>query len=164
MTFAARLRAADARSTAELEAVIEGGIDEDALALACHDPETSDAASWIVKALAERGESGDLDLAHCLSALHTAENWPTQLHLLQTIQHAPDAALEIASAVLNHLNAEKTLVRVWAMDALVHLATHQPNLRPSATQHLTRAQFGPASLTARAKHLDKVRKSWDHGT
>ena len=148
----------DGTDIAELKSAFAGFSETDAFALAelCESPDAnvSVAATWVVKALCEAGSGSQLDLPRIFAALPDAPDWQAALHLLQSVQFAPHAAASQESAILAHLEHDKTLVRVWALDAFCRLADSNLELASKARDKVNQALDDPkASVRARARHL-----------
>lgn len=136
------------------DALPEAGAAGQALVDACHDPDTQVAASWLAKTLIGTGTAG-FDPATFFDALPGMTHWQAQLHVLQSVRHAPDLALHLAPQIRDLLDSERTFVRVWALDAFACLATLRAELAPEARARITAARdHGPASLRARARALE----------
>lgn len=129
---------------------------------ACFDPDLTVAATWVVKHLVETNQAKHIDLTRAIQAL-PGNRWPdAQLHLLQMVQHAPAACLGQTTQIRALLDAKKTLVRVWALDAFVRLATLQPVIQTEAKVLVKAAVLDErASMRARARDLTLVCASWD---
>jgi hypothetical protein len=117
-------------------------------------PEESVAASWIIKALLESGRGRHLDMNAAFGVLAQSTDWATQLHLCQCVRYVPDAAIGHAATFRALINAKKTLVRVWALDAFVRLSYLRPELRDDAQELLAElAHDRSAAMRARVKNL-----------
>ena len=126
------------------------------LIAACTDPDTEVAASWLAKALIEVG-TARFDPARFFETLPRMTHWQAQLHLLQSVQYAPDLAQPLARQIRDLLDSRKTFVRVWALDAFTRLAILRPELVPEARARIAAAlDHGPASLRARARALEAL--------
>jgi len=120
---------------------------------ACHGPEAV-AATWVVKALLEQGRGGELDLGYVFTALRGGMQWEALLHLLQIVQHAPDAAMSEVMVIRGFLDHPKTLIRVWALDAFVRLALVDHTFLPEAVVLVEDALNAKASsVRARGRAL-----------
>lgn len=109
-------------------------------------PDQQEAASWIIKALVEKGGAEALPMRQVFSALSGSLGWGTALHLLQCVQHLPRMAN--VSQIAPWLNHHKLLVRIWALDALWHV--DRPAALPLAQDALTDTS---AAMRARARAL-----------
>ena len=113
------------------------------------------AASWVIKAVGERGNADAFDWPRLFRVLETAPDWECALHLLQSVQHVADGPTD--AQIRPWLDHTRLLVRVWALDAFVRLALHDDALRDEARARIATAQAdGPASLRARARALEKL--------
>lgn len=111
-------------------------------------------ASWMVKALLERGLEASLDLRAYFSRLDVEREPDVLLHILQSVRFAPDAAMDHRAAVGKLLDHEKVLVGVWAMDALVRIALKGGEGLEEARRHVEEGLVHrKASVRARARHL-----------
>ncbi|MEM7753580.1 MAG: hypothetical protein AAF230_09215 [Pseudomonadota bacterium] len=148
----------DGTHVAELKAAVSGYDASEAPALIdfCESDNLGHrvAATWIVKGLLEMGAVTGLDLARVFDRLNHENAWEPLLHLLQSVQHADDAALPYRDAIRRCLAHEKTLVRVWALDALVRIALAHDAERADAREAVDAALSDPkASMRARARKL-----------
>lgn len=126
------------------------------LAAECHG-EYAVAATWVVKALLGEDRATSLDMNRVFAALRNKNHWETILHLLQSVQHAPEPALAHVFTIRGLLDHQKTLVRVWALDAFVRVAQVDGNFLPEARRLVDSAlNTGAASKRARAKALRRV--------
>lgn len=115
------------------------------------------AATWIVKSLLESDLAAGLDMHRVFSALGQSDGWEPALHLLQSVQFAPDAAASEVFAIRKLMAHPKTLVRVWALDAFVRVAIAEPEFLSEAKTLVMDALSGKAaSLRARARALAGV--------
>ncbi len=152
----------DGKTTTELKEALPLAAQSDqadALLRACwsENPRVAVAASWVVKALIESGRAGYLDMPAVFEVLETADHWETQLHLLQIVQHAPEAAVDRVAAVRRRLAAQKTFVRVWALDAFVRIAGVRGELREEARALVEAGmQDKAASMRARCRNLQSL--------
>ncbi|MDJ0638334.1 MAG: hypothetical protein QNJ20_05835 [Paracoccaceae bacterium] len=118
------------------------------------DPLHRVAATWIVKAVLEDGRGQTLDLGKYFSCLKDETEWGALLHLLQSVQLAPKAASNHWDAVRRLLDHKKTLVAVWALDALVRIAVETGEGLEEAHRRVEAAlAHEKASMRARARHL-----------
>ncbi len=151
----------DGTHVEELKAAAEGFASEEAepLMAFCESetPAIRVAATWIVKALCERGEAGLLDMGRVFDRLGTETEWEALLHLLQSVQYVPGPAIPQRETIEELLNHEKTLVSVWALDALVRIALETGEGLEGARDLVETALSGPkASLRARARQLASI--------
>lgn len=113
------------------------------------------AATWMVKLLIEANRVNLL--AEAMECLHADMPWEAQLHLLQCVQHAPDVAITKVSVIRQLMDHPKTLLRVWALDALVRIWTVEPALAVEAPKLVENAlNDKAASVRARARQLAKI--------
>ena len=155
MEIAQALAEFDGLRTAPLKAAVEAfdAAAAGALTKACFG-EHSIGATWMVKALLEQDRAYTLDLSRFFQALNKDAPWETNLHLLQSVQYAPDAALAEALTIRTFLTHKRTLLRVWAMDAFTRVALVEQGFLPKAREIVMQAlNAGPASMQARAKAL-----------
>ncbi|MEM9642757.1 MAG: hypothetical protein AAGA19_14785 [Pseudomonadota bacterium] len=104
------------------------------------------AGTWILKALLETGRADGIRLEQAFDVLRSPPDWTVALHLLQSVRFARDA---VAQALIDpYLDHERTLLRVWALDALVRVAPDAARARVDAALHDT-----AASMRARARAL-----------
>ena len=159
-----RLRTAlarfDGKHTAALVKAEELARDDLAgLVALCSDADVAVAATWVVKALAEKGVA--VDLARAFAGMRVDGPWDAQLHLLQCAQFAPEIVLTRIDVVRALMDARKTLVRVWALDAFVRGADIEPAWRAEAARAVDVAlDGGAASLRARARALKVICADW----
>jgi HEAT repeat protein len=99
------------------------------------------AASWVLKARLEAGLLGDAAQKAIFAHLPKLTEPDAILHLLQMVQHAPFASVDDVRPLLAH---KRTLVRVWALDALGHLA-------PDEAAPLIEAALDDPSAAMRAR-------------
>lgn len=119
--------------------------------------DTRIAATWIVKALCARDVACVLDMTRVFRRLEVETDWEPLLHLLQSVQYVPGSAATRRQAIERHLTHKKTLVRVWALDALVSVALETGEGVTQARSQVQRAlKSDKASLRARARHLLKL--------
>lgn len=161
MSLARALARFDGKHTAELkEALPQAEADPQALLRACLDPSSEIAATWIAKALIETGRE-QFEPAELFILLPRLSAPEAQLHVLQCIQHAPNAALDQADTVRTLLQNRKTLVRVWALDAFVRIADQRAELQRQARALVSAAlDAKAASERARARKLQEVVARW----
>ena len=125
----------------------------------CGDADVAVAATWVVKALVEKGEA--VNVSAVFATLHLQSEWPAQLHVLQCAQYDPDAAAGHVEAIRGLIQSSKALVRVWSLDAFVHAADMRPDLRREASEIVDAALNGKAaSLRARARELKVICATW----
>ena len=156
------LAAFDGRHTDTLKRLVrDRPFDGEELLALCREPDVEVAATWVLKALLENGVGRDWPLSRVFAALPEIQAWEAQLHVLQCVQFAPEAALGVVEDIENLMQSDRTLVRVWAMDALVRVADEQTNLRPRAEAHVAAALAeSAASLRARARALKVICEGW----
>lgn len=153
--LAAALAAFDGKLTEPLRPMVDDADAAEVLA-ACDNGDTEVAATWIAKAMIDAG-SDRLHPAALVRKLDQVKGWEAQLHILQCVRHAPDAALDHLPLFRELMAAKRTLLRVWALDAFVRIAQVRPELRPEAAKRVQAAlSDGPASLKARARHLEAL--------
>ncbi len=129
------------------------------LVAACFEAELEVAATWVVKAFFEAGESEGL--TGVVGALPGAQNWAAQLHILQCVRFLPEAAVPVVGAIRPLLSSKRALVRVWALDAFVRVAEVRAELRLEAKGLVEEAlEGGGASLRARARDLNVICARW----
>jgi hypothetical protein len=159
-TLKAALARFDGTHTAELvEALDLGRENRGELVALCGDTDVAVAATWVIKALVEKGEA--VDVAAVFETLFLQTEWPAQLHVLQCAQYDLDAAAAHIEAIRSLMRSPKVLVRVWAMDAFVRGAVVQPDLRGQASKMVEAAlSGGAASLRARARELKVICATW----
>ena len=126
------------------------------LEAAVSDEQLGVAASWVVKALLERGEAR-LDMGRVFEVLEGAEDWEVQLHLLQSVRFAPAMAVAQVNRVRALTTAKRAMVRVWAVDAFVRIAVESGAGLEDARGMVARGlDDGPASMRARCRALEKL--------
>jgi hypothetical protein len=105
------------------------------------------AASWVLKARAEAGGLSEEAKARLYDSLPELSEPDAILHLLQSVQHAPFASPDAIRPFLSH---KRTLLRVWAMDAMARVA-------PADAAALVEAALedDSAAMRARARALSK---------
>lgn len=136
----AALYAFDGKRVGGLKALVKADVaDADLLALLPGPHEI--AASWVLKARLEAGLLGQAarnGIYECLPKLSEPD---AILHLLQMVQHAPHAEADVIRPFLTH---KRTLVRVWALDALARVA-------PDEAAPLIEAALDDPSAAMRAR-------------
>ncbi len=148
----------DRRHVDELKSAAEHVSEADGGALvelcSSSDPLHRIAATWIVKAVLEDGRGQTLDLGRYFSCLEDETEWDALLHLLQSVQRAPKAASSHRDVIRGLLDHKRTLVAVWAMDALVRIAVETGEGLEEAHRCVEAAlAHERASMRARARHL-----------
>ncbi|MCP5089139.1 MAG: hypothetical protein GY952_20350 [Rhodobacteraceae bacterium] len=149
----------DGKTTTELKEALPLAAEPDQAVTLMHacwseEPRLAVAATWVVKALVEEGKGAHLDLAALFAVLESADHWEVQLHLLQVVQYAPEAAVDQVAAVRRLLGAKKTLIRVWALDAFVRIARVRGELRDEARAMVSAGlNDKAASMRARCRNL-----------
>ncbi|MFN3170161.1 MAG: hypothetical protein ACE37E_05665 [Hyphomicrobiales bacterium] len=117
----AALYAFDGKRVGGLKALIDAdAADADLLALLPGPHEI--AASWVLKARLEAGLLGEAAQNSIYECLPNLSEPDAILHLLQMVQHAPHAEADVIRPFLTH---KRTLVRVWALDALARVAPNE---------------------------------------
>ncbi len=116
------------------------------------------AATWLIKSWLQAGGRLSPRLTDSLlRKLDQIGPWEARLHLLQSLRYLsiPPARLAQTRAfIAAGRDHGKTFVRVWALDALVHLSDDFPELRPTAQAATDEAlHAAAASLRARARQL-----------
>ncbi|MEM9426197.1 MAG: hypothetical protein AAGA06_05800 [Pseudomonadota bacterium] len=148
----------DGRSAADLKLAAQkvSPADAEALLDLCSSEDSAHrvAATWIVKALLETSRGAMLDLSAVFARLGEETAPDAILHLLQSVQYAPTQTSTQLSAIEAHLDHKKTLVAVWALDAVVRIALYTGQ-RMVAARDLVDAALthDKASMRARARHL-----------
>ncbi|MEO0385231.1 MAG: hypothetical protein AAF234_16930 [Pseudomonadota bacterium] len=99
------------------------------------------AASWVLKARLEAGLLGETTQNSIYACLPKLSEPDVILHRLQMVQHAPYAPADTIRPYLTH---KRTLVRVWALDALARVA-------PDEAAPLIRAALDDPSAAMRAR-------------
>ncbi|MEL7239238.1 MAG: hypothetical protein AAGK78_10270 [Planctomycetota bacterium] len=107
------------------------------------------AATWVLKAIAEQGKLRSSIARSVFGELAGLSSWEAILHVLQLVQHAPEEAAEHADVIRDLLDHDKTLVRVWALDAFARVGPHRDAKR-LVMEALDAKQ---ASMRARARQL-----------
>lgn len=149
------LAAFDGKSTAVLRALVDSADASDVLA-ACDRRDTEVGATWLAKAMIEK-RAGGLHPADLIARLERVEAWQAQLHILQCVHHAPEAAVDHVAILRQLMESHKTLVRVWALDAFVRVARVRTELKGEAADKVRAAlDAKQASLRARARHLESL--------
>ncbi|MEM1274331.1 MAG: hypothetical protein AAGF88_10970 [Pseudomonadota bacterium] len=143
----------DGRHVSPLRALIEG--DPDVARIFEHVPGPHEvAASWVLKALAERGQMRDAELAGFLVRLSLLSEPDAILHLLQCAQYTPVA---VARAMRDDLvplyRHPRGLVRVWAFDAYIRGAEHPAELADTTERIRQGLADRQAAMRARARGL-----------
>lgn len=136
----------DGKRVGGLKALVDADVaDADLLALLPGPHEI--AASWVLKARLEAGLLGETVQNSVYACLPKLSEPDAVLHLLQMVRHAPHAE---ADAIRPHLTHKRTLVRVWALDALARIAPDE------AAPLIEAALDDPsAAMRARARALSK---------
>jgi hypothetical protein len=152
----------DGKDTTPLHAAIpRASKDPQLLVESCSYGDSEVAASWVLKALVEQEGVERFDMETAFAALHTKAEWQTNLHLLQLVKYAPEAATKYVAIVRDLMSADKVLVRVWALDAFVRIAGVAPEFRQQAAGAVEGALGKtPASLRARARVLKVICALW----
>lgn len=122
---------------------------QNALLAACSGPDAV-AATWIVKALVERGRLGSGQIARAFEAFAEVTAPDAALHLLQCAQYAPDAAPILRPHLTPYYGHSRILIRAWAFDAYCRSAPVDEELGDRIRQGLT-SRHG--AIRARARVL-----------
>lgn len=143
----AALYAFDGKRVAGLRALVSSNMPDSAF-LAELPGAHEIAASWVLKARAEAGglsEEAKASLYDCLPDLTEPD---AILHLLQMVQYASPARPTSAEMIRPFLTHKRTLLRVWALDAMARVA-------PADAAPLVEAalQDESAAMRARARAL-----------
>lgn len=148
----------DGRHVGELEASLTAYLETDGTLLiefcSSGDPKQRIAATWLIRAVLAAGRDSALDLWTYFSCL-SVETEPTALlHLLQSVQFAPEAASPHREAVARFLEHERTLLAVWSLDAFVRIALETGEGLDEAHRRVDLALSDQKpSVRARARHL-----------
>ena len=112
------------------------------------------AASWVLKALVERGAVTAAELAGFLGRLGLLSEPDAILHVLQCAQHAPGP---VARAMRDDLvplyRHPRGLVRVWAFDAYIRGVEHPAELDDTSARIRQALEDRQAAMRARARGL-----------
>ncbi len=108
------------------------------------------AATWLIKALVERGQLGTGQVAQVFEAFAKISHPDAALHVLQCAQYAPDAAPILRPHLTPYYGSSKILLRVWAFDAYCRGAPPDEDLSARIRQGL---RMREASMRARSKVL-----------
>lgn len=136
----AALYAFDGKRVGGLKALVEADVaDADLLALLPGPYEI--AASWVLKARLDAGLLGETVQNNVYACLPKLSEPDAILHLLQMVRHAPYASVDTIRPYLTH---KRTLVRVWALDALARVA-------PDEAAPLIEAALDDPSAAMRAR-------------
>lgn len=98
-------------------------------------------ASWVLKARAEAGVLSDEAKQSFSASLADLTEPDAILHVLQMVQYAPFASADVIRPFLAH---KRTLLRVWALDAMVRVA-------PQEAAPLVQAALNDESAAMRAR-------------
>lgn len=167
------LAAYDGRNTADLRSIQSRLGNEAGYLTALIDLAASpqgavaDGATWLLLDGLKKGATPSPDdvtrLLGKLAELTDLASWGAQLHICQSVRLLPLEAAKAAKAAQVEplaaflgplLTAPKPFLRAWSLDALVHLATIDPTLKPQAREALAAAQQDKAaSVKARARNL-----------
>lgn len=119
------------------------------------------AATWAICKLLELGaamSAGELERFTETAAAQSA--WEAQLHISQSIQFLESANLNtgvLAKTLHPWCAAKRPFLRAWAIDAICGLAQHDPELKETARELLTKGESDPAaSVRARVRNLRKT--------
>lgn len=148
----AALAAFDGTHTAPLKAVVRDGLSPDAVAtlIAAIPGPGEVAATWLLKALVERGKIGSGTLAEVFDRLPQITAPDAALHVLQCAQYAPDAAPILRPHLTPFYGSKKIFLRVWAFDAYCRGADPSEDLTERIRQGLSDRS---AAMRARSKAL-----------
>lgn len=136
----AALYAFDGKRVGGLKTLVNADVpDADLLALLPGPHEI--AATWVLKARLDAGLLGEAAQKAIFAHLRHLTEPDAILHLLQMVQHAPFASVDDVRPFLTH---KRTLVRVWALDALARLA-------PDEAAPLIEAALDDPSAAMRAR-------------
>ncbi len=108
------------------------------------------AATWLIKALVEKGKLGAGQVAHAFERFGQVTEPDAALHLLQCAQYAPQAAPLLRPHLTPYYGHAKILLRVWAFDAYCRGALPEEDLTDRIKQGL---RMRHASMRARSKAL-----------
>ena len=113
------LAAFDGRHVAPLRALVDRGLDGSArsMMLAAVPGQHEIAATWMAKAMAERGDLAPEAFRALFDALPRVTEADAILHVLQMVQHAPDLARGLRPHLVSLAGHNRLLVTVWAFDA-----------------------------------------------
>ena len=112
------------------------------------------AASWVIKALVERRQVSEAELAGFLGRLALLGEADAILHVLQCAQHAPVVVARAMRPDLVPLYRHpRGLVRVWAFDAYIRGAEHPAELEDTAARIRQGLAERQAAMRARARGL-----------
>jgi len=115
-------------------------------------------ASWLFKSFVEKGRSIPDDIGESLARqVGCLSDWSAMLHVCQSIQHLTFAEVDarmVGDWSRQLLTNHRPFLRAWALDALVHLSSFDPTLRPDTETALEQAREDTAaSVRARARNL-----------
>lgn len=143
----AALYAFDGKRVAGLRTLARSNV-PDSVLLAELPGEHEIGASWVLKARAEADALND-EVRHSLFACLPDLTQPDAiLHLLQMVQYAPFASADVIRPLLAH---KRTLLRVWALDAMVRVAPQE-----AAALVYSALDDESAAMRARARALQCV--------
>ncbi len=108
------------------------------------------AATWLLKALVEKGRIGNGRVADAFERFSQLTEADAALHLMQCAQHVPDAAPILRPHLAPYYGHKKILLRVWAFDAYCWGAPPDEDLSERIKQGLNDRS---AAMRARSKAL-----------
>lgn len=149
----AALHAFDGKRVAGLRSLVHSNVTDAAL-LAELPGSHEIAASWVLKARGEEGLLGEDTKDRLFDCLPELSEPDAILHLLQMVQHArpaPEAAGALAAAIGPFLTHKRTLLRVWALDAMARVAPDEAAPLIEAALH-----DDSAAMRARARALQSL--------
>ena len=125
---------------------------------------SSDAATWLLKAALESGLVLDGGQTDALLARLDAVRSPTStLHLCQVVRLLEvdaNSAPGLCAWLEGNLLHDRPFIRAWALDAVVSLARRHPRCTHIADTALATAESDPAaSVRARARKLAGVKRA-----
>lgn len=118
------------------------------------------AADAAEKVSAQKPRLLDRYKSQLLGLLAETEQIEVRWHLAQMVPRLKLTARErqgAAAALRHYLDDRSSIVRTWALNALVKLSRHDESLRPEAKQLVEEAlHSGSAAMKARARKLLKI--------
>ncbi len=131
----------------------------DLVVLAASDePNISEGATWLLKAMLEDGHSlKPAQTRKLIDNFQHISRWQAQLHVCQLLERV-DVPSESASAVADWLSPllrhDRPFLRAWSMNALQHLAAQHYNYSARAKAALIEAETDKsASVRARVRKI-----------
>lgn len=143
----AALYAFDGKRVAGLRSLARSSVPDDAL-LAELPGENEVGASWVLKARAEADVLSEATGPALFPRLPQLTQPDAILHLLQMVQHVSGASPDV---IRPFLKSNRTLLRVWALDALTRVAADEAAPLVAAALEDT-----SAAMRARARALQSV--------